>query len=51
MDLEENEFTDKGPWYNTTICTKLNAQSFEYYLKTGQKDMYYLMCYVDAYDK
>ena len=51
MYLEENKWTDKSPWYNTTISKIINGQRFEYYLKTGQKDMYYLMCYVDAYDK
>ena len=29
MDLEDTRWTDKGPWYNTTICTKLNGLIFE----------------------
>ena len=36
----------KTPWYNTTICTKLNGQIFEDYFKTGRKDGYELMCAV-----
>ena len=35
MDLEDTRWTDKGPWHNTTICTKLNAESLEDYFKTG----------------
>ena len=41
----------KNPWYNTTICTKLNGQIFEDYFKTGRKDRYYLMFSVDTYGK
>ena len=33
MDAQDSQCMDKGPWYNTTICTKLNDQSFEYYFK------------------
>ena len=42
---------DKDPWYNTTICMKLNGQSFKYYFKSERKDGYELMFYFDAYDK
>ena len=42
---------DKIPWYNTTICTKLNSQSFEDYFKTGRKDRYEMMYYIGVYDK
>ena len=51
MDIEDTQWTDKDPRYNTTICTKINGQSFEDYLKTGHKDRYDLICYVDAYNK
>ena len=33
MSVKGNQFMDKVPWYNKTICTKLNAQIFEEYLK------------------
>ena len=42
---------NKVPCYNTTICTKLDGQSFEDYLKTERNDRYELMCSVDAFDK
>ena len=39
---------NKGPWYNTTIYTRLNGQNFEDYLKIWRKYRYELMCYVDT---
>ena len=41
----------KVPWYNTTICIKLNCQSFKDYLKIGRKYRYAFICDVDMYDK
>ena len=49
--LEDTHCTGKCSWYNTTIGTKLNGQCFGDYLKTGQKDRYYLMCSIDMYEK
>ena len=51
MYLEDNKCTDKGPWYNTTICTKLKGQIFEDNFKTGQKDRYHFMSFVGVYNK
>ena len=51
MNLENTQWKDKGTSCNITICTKLNAQNFEEYFKTGQKERYYLICSVDAYYK
>ena len=51
IDVQVNQCLDKGPWYNTTICTTLNGQIFECYLKTVSRDRYYFMCGVDKYDK
>ena len=44
MAVIGSQYMDKGPWYNTTICTKLNGQIFKDYLKTGRKDRYELIC-------
>ena len=49
MDVIGSQWMDKGPWYNTTICTKLNGQIFKDYFKTGRKDRYEFMCAVDVY--
>ena len=48
MDVQDSQWMNKGPWYNITIWKQLNGRSFEYYLKTGTKDRYELMCSVDA---
>ena len=48
MYLEDNKFTDKCPWYSTTICTTLKFKSSKIILK---QDRYYLMSCVDAYEK
>ena len=50
MNLEDTQWREKGIWYNRTICKKLNGQIFEDYLKTGQKDRYEFLFYVDTYD-
>ena len=49
MDIEDTKWTYKDPCYITTICTKLNGQSFKDYLKTGQKDRYDLIHSIDVY--
>ena len=51
MDVIGSQWMDKCKWYNTTIFTKLNGQSFEDDTKTGLKDRYELMCAVDAFEK
>ena len=51
MNLEDTQWTEKGTWYNTTICAKLKGKIFKDYLKIRQKYRYNLMCYVDAYNK
>ena len=51
MAVKGSQYTDKGPCYSTTICTKLNVQIFENYFRTGRKDRYELMCAANAYEK
>ena len=51
MDIQDSQFIEKYPWFNTIICTKLHVQSFKYYFKTVRKERYELMCYVDMYEK
>ena len=33
MYAQVSQWMEKGPWYNTTICTKQNGQIFGDYLK------------------
>ena len=40
MDVQVSQWMEKGPWYNTTIFTRLNGQSLEEELKTGRRDRY-----------
>ena len=44
MDVEDSQWMEKGPWYNKTI-------RFEDYFRTGCKDRYELIFYLDVYDK
>ena len=40
-----------GPWYNTTICSRLHGFSFEYYYITGIQDRHNLMCSIEAHGR
>ena len=51
MNAQYSQCMHKGQCYNTTICTKLNGQIFEDYLKTRRKDRYEFIFSVDAYGK
>ena len=51
MDVKGSQCMEKGIWYNTTIDTKINVQSFKDYFKTGCKERYELMCYIYVYYK
>ena len=51
MYVQDSQWMDKGPWYNTTICKKINGQSFKDYLETGRKYRCEFMCSVNFCDK
>ena len=42
---------NKGPWYNTSICLKLNGSMFEYFITHARTDRYNIMCSLFAHDK
>ena len=51
---EENNHPDwfnKGPWYNTAICSKLHVKVLEYFIKHARTDIYHLMCSIITHDK
>ena len=53
-EVEENNHIDwfnKGPWYNTYICSKLHGKVFEDFIKNEVTDRYNLICYIIAHDK
>ena len=53
-DMDENNHQDwfnKGPWYNTSICLKLHGSKFEDFITQVRTDIYDLMCYLVAHYK
>ena len=42
---------DKGPWYNTDICSRLHVNLFEEFITHAITDIYNLMCSLVAHDK
>ena len=53
-EMDENNNQDcsnKGPWYNTSIYLKLHGSTFEDFITHARTDRYYLMCYLVAHDK
>ena len=51
IDVQRSQCMYKGSWYNATICTKFNCQSFKDCFKTEFKYRYELMCSGNSYDK
>ena len=45
------DWLTNGPWYNISICTKLNGTVFEKYIRNARTNRYNLMCYIDADEK
>ena len=53
-EIEENNHPDwfnKGPCYNTTICSKLHGKVFENFIKNARTGRYNIMCSMIALDK
>ena len=42
------DWLNNGPWYNTTICSKLHGTAFEDFIINYGTDRYNLMCYITA---
>ena len=45
------DWLNKGHWYNTYICSRLNVSLFEDFITHTRTDIYNLMCFLFAYDK
>ena len=45
------DWLNKGPWYNTAICSKLHGKLFEDFIRHAITDIYHLMCSIIAHDK
>ena len=44
------DWLNKGPWYNTSICSKLHESRFEDFITQARTYQYNLMCYLVAHD-
>ena len=52
MDKNNHQdWLNKGPWYNTSICLKLHGSRFEDFITQARTDRYNLMCSLVAHDK
>ena len=45
------DWLNKGPWYNTTICSKLYGTVFKYYIRNDRTKIYNIMCSITAHDR
>ena len=53
-EIENNNHPDwfnKGPYYNTDICSKFHGKMFEDFITHARTDRYNLMCYIVSHDK
>ena len=41
---------NKGPWYNTDICSSLHGIMFEYCITHAITNIYNFVCYIVAHD-
>ena len=49
-EIEENntDWLNKGPWYNTTICSKFHETLFEDFIMNYRTDRYNIMCSINS---
>ena len=45
------DWLNKGPWYNTAICSRLHGSLFEDFITHTRTDRYNRMCSLVAHDK
>ena len=53
-EIEKNNHQDwlnKGPWYNTSICLNFHGSIFEDFITHVRTDRYNIMCSLVAHDK
>ena len=51
MEDQNSECMTGGPWYNTSICKKLQENLFEGFIINTITDRYNIMCYIYAHEK
>ena len=45
------DWLNKGPWYNTSICLNLHGSIFEDFITHERTDRYNIICYLVSHDK
>ena len=52
-EIEENntDWLNKGPWYNTDICSKLHGTVFGDFNRNDITGRYNIMCSITAHDR
>ena len=50
-EINHLNWLNKGPWYNTDICSKLQGIIFEDFITHARTDTYNLMCSLVAHVK
>ena len=50
-ESNNQDWLNKGPWYNTAICSRLHGSLFEEFIIHTITDRYNILCYLVAHDK
>ena len=51
MENNNSEWMTCGPWYNMSICKKLQGKVFEGFIINARTDRYNIMCSIDSHEK
>ena len=51
MEIQNSDLIIFGPWYDTTICKKLDGKLFERFNINARTGRYHIMCSIDEYEK
>ena len=49
-EVNHPNWLNKGPWYNTAICSRLHGIMFEYFIIHARTDRYNIIYYILAHD-
>ena len=49
--INHQDWSNKGPWYNTDICSRLRGSLFEYFITHARTDSYNLVRSLVAHDR
>ena len=49
-ETNHQDWLNKGPWYNTSICSKLHGSMFDNFITQARTYRYNLMCSLVSHD-